>query len=92
MGLWSEQIDETWLRRQCAKVPQYSPWHEDFFDAYLGGNCVPVPTPSTPDKPIPAFPVKSPLNKGKSWHLTADQQTLGLRLFAVRIAPPLETW
>jgi len=30
--------------------------------AYLGANCAPVPTPSSPDK---AISVKSPLHKGK---------------------------
>jgi len=32
--------------------------------AYLGANCVPVPTPSSPDKAISVISVKSPLHKG----------------------------
>jgi len=39
--------------------------------AYLGANCAPVPTPSSPDKAISAISVKSPLHKRKRWHSTA---------------------
>jgi len=34
--------------------------------AYLGDNCAPAPTPSSPDKAISAISVKSPLHKGKT--------------------------
>jgi len=43
-----------------------------FLHTYLGGNCAPFPTPSSPDKAISASPLKSPLNKRKRWHSTAD--------------------
>jgi len=40
--------------------------------AYLGANCAPVPTTSSPDKAISVISLKSPLHKGKRWHSTAD--------------------
>jgi len=43
-----------------------------FLTHLFGGNCTPVPAPFAPDKDIYATPVKSPLNKGKRWHSTAD--------------------
>jgi len=64
---------------QCAKVSQCSSWNQGFLIYILGGNCVPSPTPFSPDKAIYAILIKCPLNKGKRWHSTADQQTLGLR-------------
>jgi len=38
----------------------------------MGGNCALGPTPSSPAKAISPIQVKSPLNKGKRWHLTAE--------------------
>jgi len=40
--------------------------------AYLGANCAPVPTPSSPDKAISAISAKSPLHKGKRCHSTTN--------------------
>jgi len=40
--------------------------------AYLGANCAPVSTPSSPDKAISVTSLKSPLHKGNRWHSTAD--------------------
>jgi len=46
--------------------------NQGFLTHLLGGNCAPFPTPSSPDKAITITPIKSPLNKRKRWHSTAD--------------------
>jgi len=43
---------------QYAKVPQCLSSNQGFFIHVLGGNCVPSPTPSSPDKAISAILIK----------------------------------
>jgi len=57
---------------QCAKVSRCLSWNQGFWHTYLGSNCAPVLTPCSPDKAVCPIPVKSPSNKGKRWHSTAD--------------------
>jgi len=83
-------IQKSGSQIQCTKVPQCFVLKLGFFYTLTCGAI--VPTPSSSDKAISANSVKSPSNKEKRWHSTADWQTLWWRLFADDIALPLKIW
>jgi len=63
---------KVWVKFSVLMYPSVRLEIKAFCHIYLGGNCPPDPTHSSPAEAISPIPVKSPLSKRQKWHSTED--------------------